>query len=49
MIDDPVVDFAERYDLIKFKNPDHDELFRYLFKEHKVKPFLTVRAVKVMS
>jgi|GEM_PF-1493089 len=40
MTDDPVVDFAERYDLMKFKNPDRDYFFRYLFGKHHVKTIL---------
>jgi hypothetical protein len=36
MTDDPYKDFAERYDWMKFKNPDRDEFFRNLFEKHEI-------------
>jgi glycine/sarcosine N-methyltransferase len=40
MPEDPYKDFAERYDLMKLKNPDRDEFFRNLFEKHNVKTVL---------
>ncbi len=37
---DPYVDFAERYDLMKLKNPVRDEFFRTLFEKHYVNTVL---------